>query len=172
MRPFLRRILLITALSFAFLTPSAQAADDLGWSYKAGRLDGVVVKRAVLRAEWYMYNDFGTLREVRTGELTVSRVGEEVTVDLWTGGGPVCSEQRNAVEVHLAFDREDRQRESWLITENRALFAPRDQLLFLERLRTARALWLQVGDGCGWPWRTEVWIEDGHRHIEKVLSEP
>ena len=159
-------------LALALIAPLAQAADEMGWSYKAGRLDGVVVKRAVLRADWYMYNDFGALREVRTGELTVSRVGDAVAADLWTGGGPVCSEQRNAVEVHLAFDTEDRRRESWLITENRALFAPRDQAAFLEKLRKARALWIQVSDGCDWPWRTEVWIEDGHRFIESVLAEP
>ncbi len=160
------------AIAFSVLTLSARAAEEMGWSYKAGRLDGAIAKRAVLRADWYMYNDFGTLRDVRPGELTVSRVGDMVTADVWTGGGPVCSKQRNAVEVHLAFDTEERERQSWLVTEDRALFAPRDRAAFLERLRRARALWIQVSDGCGWPWRTELWIEDGHRYIEKVLAEP
>ena len=67
---------------------------------------------------------------------------------------------------------EDRERQSWLVADDRVLFRPKDQRRFLNRLRNGRALWLQVADGCGWPWRTEVWIEDGHRYIDQVLDNP
>ena len=164
----------LAALSLALLAggPHRAMAQEDGWTYQAGRVDGVVVKRAVLRIDWYLYNDFGSLQDVRSGELTVRRDGAAVTVDLWTGGGPVCSEQRRAVEVQLAFDDAPRERQSWPVAADRSRFEPRDVDRFLARLRAVRALWLQVADGCGWPWRSEVWIADGHGYIERVLEQP
>ena len=160
---------LLLALSAGwFFSASAQ---DPGWSYQAGRVDGTVVKRAVLRADWYLYNDIGDLREIRSGALRVRREGDALAVDLWTGGGPICSENRSAVEVQLGFDGAPRERHSWRVADDRTRFMPRDVNGFLERLRATRALWLQVADGCGWPWRTEVWIEDGHAYIDRVVSE-
>ena len=136
------------------------------WAYSAGKQS----RAATLSFFWYNYNDLGTFEADRTGALTVRSDEEALSVTLDLGEGAICSQTRVLVPIEMTFDDGPVQRTVWRVLEDRRRVEAEAPAAMIEALLAHQAIWMEADDGCGWPWRAEIWIEEGHKPIRRVTA--
>ncbi len=158
------RCVLISVCVLLGLPGLAAAEMAHNWVYGSTNASKVLK----VEIDWYKYNDFGHLIAGSGGYLRVHRGPDELEISISAGGGRVCSETRQRAGVMVAFETDDPVREAWEILEDRESFSPVDDEVFLTRLLTDRTVAFDLSDDCGWPWRAEIWLQEGHHLLEKL----